>query len=607
MPTSLTIGELFTPAPSGVGSNPTLPPATGTWLGLLYQIAGAVGLPTTSFQPGAPERSILAIVSVALAQDDALISIYAQGGFLVFASTGTVSYVAANGQTVTKFVTPDPSIPSQNPTGAPGWLDALCQSMFDAERLQASFASGPLAIANTTPGTIGPFAPGTYHVANTLTRATYANAASLTVPTGVISGTGGLISGVTPGAAITTVTTQAAHGLSAGSVVFINGVNGVSGINGAFAAISSVPSSTSFQITLPTSGTWTSGGAVTSCTVANFLADVIGAASNAAPGAVTTTVSVTVGVGVANLVAWSAANYESNPAYANRSQLKLGTISPNGPSQAYSYFALTASQILADETPPIVMTNGPIASAITTSNPQTGLTTVTVASSSPQSSALNGAVTPGCSQLPLTGATNATPIVISTVTSHGLSNGNTVEVSGVLGNTAANGTWSIAGVTSSTFQLVGSTGNGTYVAATGSVEGGDLGQVDVLVQKNCTPNGIIALTQSALAFPISVVATVIVPASLIATYTAAALASLQAYVATLPIGGLILPPAITGILPISGIEGALEDAGVVTAGSPTYVLDIPSLTINGGLVDLTFPTFQHYAILLAPTLNVVGV
>lgn len=60
-------------------------------------------------------------------------------------------------------------------------------------------------------------------------------------------------------------------------------------------------------------------------------------------------------------------------------------------------------------------------------------------------------------------ATNASPIVI-TSNSHGLSNGDTVWIEGVLGNTAANGVWTVAGQTTNTFQLSGSTGSGTYTS-----------------------------------------------------------------------------------------------------------------------------------------------
>lgn len=61
----------------------------------------------------------------------------------------------------------------------------------------------------------------------------------------------------------------------------------------------------------------------------------------------------------------------------------------------------------------------------------------------------------------VTGATNASPIVVTSA-GHGLQNGQKITISGVLGNTAANGTFKVAGVTSSTFELSGSTGNGAY-------------------------------------------------------------------------------------------------------------------------------------------------
>lgn len=60
-------------------------------------------------------------------------------------------------------------------------------------------------------------------------------------------------------------------------------------------------------------------------------------------------------------------------------------------------------------------------------------------------------------------ATNASPIVI-TSTSHGLSTGTRVTISGVLGNTATNGTFVITKINDNTFSLDGSTGNGGYTS-----------------------------------------------------------------------------------------------------------------------------------------------
>lgn len=68
-------------------------------------------------------------------------------------------------------------------------------------------------------------------------------------------------------------------------------------------------------------------------------------------------------------------------------------------------------------------------------------------------------------------ATNATPIVI-TATAHGKSNGNSVYISGVLGNTAVNGKWTVANATADTFELSGSVGNGVWTPGTGIIERG---------------------------------------------------------------------------------------------------------------------------------------
>lgn len=74
----------------------------------------------------------------------------------------------------------------------------------------------------------------------------------------------------------------------------------------------------------------------------------------------------------------------------------------------------------------------------------------------------------------VTSASNATPVVIG-CTAHGYSNGNTVYVTQVGGNTAANGQWVIANVTANTFELSTSVGNGAYTS------GGVVGKVNVEV------------------------------------------------------------------------------------------------------------------------------
>lgn len=63
----------------------------------------------------------------------------------------------------------------------------------------------------------------------------------------------------------------------------------------------------------------------------------------------------------------------------------------------------------------------------------------------------------------ITAASNAAPIQI-TATGHGLATGASVTITGVAGNTAANGSWSVTVLTANTFTLNGSTGNGAYIS-----------------------------------------------------------------------------------------------------------------------------------------------
>lgn len=77
----------------------------------------------------------------------------------------------------------------------------------------------------------------------------------------------------------------------------------------------------------------------------------------------------------------------------------------------------------------------------------------------------------------ITGATNASPISI-TCTGHGISTGESVVISGVQGNTAANGTWTATVVNADTLTLNSSVGNGSYTASTGRLTGGSMALYD---------------------------------------------------------------------------------------------------------------------------------
>lgn len=72
---------------------------------------------------------------------------------------------------------------------------------------------------------------------------------------------------------------------------------------------------------------------------------------------------------------------------------------------------------------------------------------------------------------PITGATNATPIVV-TATAHGYVNGDIVYIDGVGGNLAANGIWQIAGVAANTFNLTNPVSAANAVGSAAYTSGG---------------------------------------------------------------------------------------------------------------------------------------
>lgn len=586
-PNPISIGDLFTPSPSGVTpGEPSAIPATGSWLAQLLANAQTLQLNTTAWQSGGMVRTILAIVATSLAQQDVVASIMAQGGFLDWAATGSVSYIAADGTTVTQAVSPDPSVAGQNPTGAATWLDVLADSVYNVQREGAQYATNTLAIANSTGNTYGPFAAGTYHVANAITGAGYTNSASLTIgPQNLVGGGVTAASNTTP----IQITTSSAHGLVTGQAVFVAGVTGNTGANGFF--LVTVLDTT--HVTLNGSiggGAYTGGGTVNLCTTATFAADNVGPTGSATPGSITTATTVLTGVSVDNLVAFFGQTWESNTALAARCRLKLQSLSPNGSAGAYKYFALTSSQILAAQSPPVQMST-PVTRALVQASAATGVVTTTVANA-------GGAVS-GISNLAITAATNASPIVLTTSSAHGLSSGDTAIVSGVLGNSNANGTWTVTVVDSTHLSLNNSVGNSAYTGG-GVLEGGDLGLVDSVIQANCVPDTVTAVTQSASAFNVNLVATVTVPLANVAAYTLAVQTAITNYFASLPIGG------VSSVVSFNDIVGVLYAAGG-TAVTASQVIKI-ALTLNGGTVDVNYPSGTSVAVLSpAPTITVIGV
>lgn len=356
--------------------NLTNPPTAEDWNDTQLAIGARLGLPTTSWGQGSIERTLINMFSILLQQGDVANSIFALAGFLDFAATGFVTFVDTNGATVTLLVTPDPSIPSQNPTGALGWLDVLAKNVFDVLRILRTFAGGTLAIVNTSGVTYGPFTPGTYHVTqpNAAGAPGYSNVHDLTIPPSAsVAVTGTSING----GAIQV--TAVAHGASVGDAVYLDAVGGTIEADGPWFVAVVVDADNLVLQGSTFANAWTSGGTLYLPTVATTTADVPGTASNAtARNLVTHPVTSLIGILIGNVDAWLASDTEGNVALANRCRAKLASITTSGPKGAIIYYALTAAQLGPTLTPP-----QPLATTITRAlvalDFTTGTTIVTMA------------------------------------------------------------------------------------------------------------------------------------------------------------------------------------------------------------------------------------
>jgi len=109
----------------------------------------------------------------------------------------------------------------------------------------------------------------------------------------------------------------------------------------------------------------------------------------------------------------------------------------------------------------------------------------------------------------ITAATNASPIVVTTLTPHGRATGDSVRITGALGNTAANGARTVVVTDAFTFSLVGSTGSGSYTG--GGIVTCDERAVDVHVDRELivglsytvTARAIVSATGQGLGYPYS--------------------------------------------------------------------------------------------------------
>jgi hypothetical protein len=411
------------------------PPTAEEWNDALISIQNTLGLPTTTWQPGGVERTIDASVANVQQQSDVAASIMVQAGFLDFAANGYVTYTDATGAVITVFVTPDPSDPAQNPTGALGWLDVLADSVYNVQRILQAPAGGQLAIVNASVNTYGPYEAGTYHVAQS-TGPTYSNVASLTISPS--TSLGAISSVADDGSGGIEVIVGSTAGLSDGDAVALVGVTGIPPLVGTTAWTITVTSVTSFTLDGAVyAGAWTGGGTVYIPTLAECSADASGTASDAAQNTVQVAVTSLSGVTVANIDAWEGADTESNDALAARCKLKLAALAVGQPGGALAYYAIT-SYVLAPQLSPPQRLSTPITRALVSLDTTTGTVYVTIA---------NAAGAPGSPDVSVVQAVEdayagitANTVVVRGAANHAIANVLTIYLPAAY-NTAANKTY----------------------------------------------------------------------------------------------------------------------------------------------------------------------
>ena len=286
-----------------------------------------------------------------------------------------------------------------------------------------------------------------------------------------------------------------------------------------------------------------------------FKADLAGAASSSAPSTITQPVTALVGVTVTNPASAVGSNAQTNTSLVQACLDSLATKSPNGPADAYRYFATQAADILGALTPSVTLRNGPITDALVQTNTDSGTVLVTIANAA--------GLTNGVANLKITGATNASPVVLSVSSISGaggsLLPGDWCYVSGVEGNTGANGWYQAGTVTDTTVQLVGSVGTGVYSSG-GALEGGDIGAVDFVIQSRAVGNADTEQTVWANSQSTSFGVGIWVPAAQVASVAAIAQAAVVAYVASAPVEGFVTGVVTPNTIPLEGVLSATAAA-----------------------------------------------
>ena len=308
---------------------------------------------------------------------------------------------------------------------------------------------------------------------------------------------------------------------------------------------------------------------------AAFEADVAGAAGSSGQGTITTMITTIAGVVCTNLVAAIGSDAETNANLVVRCRAKLQNISSNGPPGAYTYNATTINgenQVVVSSGP-LSQPQYPVTRVRSVKDIVTGIVTTYVAHdagsyTSPPNYTNNLSKS-------LASSTNASPIVCTTSSAHGYTTGSTVQITDHLINTGANGSWSIIVLSSTTFSLTGSVGNGVGGATGASYRYSDLDLIDNSIQANAVPLSGTSLTQSATAQDVPIIGVITVTGAAANNSDAVIAANASTAVALLfkriPIGGV----GTANILYLQSVRTAVMNA----VGAENVVLSLPAADV----------------------------
>lgn len=273
------------------------------------------------------------------------------------------------------------------------------------------------------------------------------------------------------------ITTAESHGYQTGMQVSISGVLGNTAANGTFTI--AVTSPTSFTLNGSAgSGAWTSGGIATGILSGNVIIPASSAPPTPEQNAITASLALSPDdisailafTGAANTLSLGTLNvllqYQrlSSSLSLDISELILWIqLTGGNPFNGAPADTLEFCRRLA-----VLQATGLAVHDLDYLMRDQSATESSLAFTATQATAVLQAIRdavaklPAATTIPITGASNASPIAISTALPNGLQTGAQVSISGALGNTAANGTFSITVTSPTSFTLNGSNGSGTW-------------------------------------------------------------------------------------------------------------------------------------------------